>query len=36
MKKIGMTKVGEFIHPKIEGNHSLNPHVLYKIERNLK
>ena len=36
MKKIGMTKVGEFIHPKIEGNHLLNPHVLYKIERNLK
>lgn len=34
MKKIGMTKVGEFIHPKVDADHALNPHVLYKIERN--
>ena len=36
MKKIGMTKVKEFVHPKIDANHVLNPHVLYKIERDIK
>lgn len=31
MQKIGMTKIGEFIHPKIDADHRLNPHVLYKL-----
>jgi RimJ/RimL family protein N-acetyltransferase len=33
MKKIGMTKIGEFDHPKIEPGHSLSRHVLYLAER---
>ncbi|MEO0895782.1 MAG: GNAT family N-acetyltransferase [Bacteroidota bacterium] len=33
MEKIGMKKVGEFIHPKIGPDHPLNPHVLYKISK---
>lgn len=33
MKKIGMRKVGEFDHPKIEAGHRLRKHVLYKIEK---
>jgi len=32
MQKIGMTKVGEFDHPKIEKGHRLERHVLYKIK----
>lgn len=36
MNKIGMTKVGEFIHPRIDVNHNLNPHVLYKIEKEIR
>ena len=31
MQKIGMTKVGEFDHPKIEKGHILERHLLYKI-----
>ncbi len=30
MQKIGMVKVGEFDHPKIEIDHPLQQHVLYK------
>jgi ribosomal-protein-alanine N-acetyltransferase len=32
MIKIGMTKEGEFDHPKVDTSHPLNLHVLYKIE----
>ena len=32
MQKIGMKKVDEFEHPKVEEGHKLRPHVLYKIE----
>ncbi len=32
MQKIGMTKVGEFDHPKLPKDSSLLTHVLYKIE----
>lgn len=31
MKKIGMTKVGEFNHPKLSSGHHLEKHVLYEI-----
>ena len=31
MKKIGMEKVREFDHPKIDRNHTLSRHVLYQI-----
>lgn len=31
MQKIGMTRIGEFDHPKIEAGHPLRRHVLYKI-----
>lgn len=30
MQKIGMIKIGEFQHPKIENDHPLKTHVLYK------
>ncbi|WP_238323716.1 GNAT family N-acetyltransferase [Planococcus donghaensis] len=33
MKRIGMTKVGEFDHPKLEKNSPLERHVLYRIKR---
>lgn len=33
MQRIGMTKVGEFDHPKIEKGHRLQKHVLYKISK---
>lgn len=33
MQKIGMSKVGEFDHPKIEKGHILEKHILYKISR---
>ena len=32
MQKIGMKKIGEFDHPKIEKGYWLERHVLYKIE----
>lgn len=32
MKRIGMTKIKEFDHPNIEGDHRLRRHVLYKIK----
>jgi ribosomal-protein-alanine N-acetyltransferase len=32
MQKIGMKKIAEFEHPKIESGSSLKMHVLYKIE----
>ena len=32
MQKIGMSKIGEFDHPKIEKGHRLERHVLYKID----
>ena len=32
MQKIGMTKVGEFDHPKLSKDSPLVPHVLYKVE----
>lgn len=31
MKKLGMTKQGEFMHPLLEPSHALARHVLYKI-----
>lgn len=31
MKKLGMTKVGEFNHPKLTSGHHLEKHVLYEI-----
>ncbi len=31
MEKIGMEYVGDFLHPKIDKNHRLCKHVLYKI-----
>ena len=33
MKRIGLKKIGEFKHPKVEENSPLKPHVLYKIEK---
>lgn len=30
MQKIGMEKVGEFLHPKVPDRHPLREHVLYK------
>ncbi|EIM05237.1 hypothetical protein A1A1_17240 [Planococcus antarcticus DSM 14505] len=33
MKRVGMTKVGEFEHPKLEADSLLKRHTLYKIER---
>ena len=33
MQRIGMTKAGEFEHPKIEKGHRLQKHVLYKISK---
>ncbi len=33
MKKIGMTKVGEFQHPKVPEGNQLKPHVLYRISK---
>lgn len=35
MQKIGMTKNGEFHHPKLEKNSLLKEHVVYKVERNI-
>ncbi len=32
MQKIGMQKIGEFDHPKVEDGHRLKRHVLYKVE----
>ena len=32
MERIGMTKVGEFDHPKLDEDDPLRPHVLYRIE----
>lgn len=32
MRKIGMRKEGEFLHPSIPVGHSLRPHVLYRID----
>jgi [ribosomal protein S5]-alanine N-acetyltransferase len=31
MRKLGMTRAGEFEHPMIEPGHVLRPHVVYKI-----
>ena len=33
MERIGMTKTGEFDHPKIEDNHPLKRHVLYRLDK---
>ena len=33
MQRIGMTKLGEFDHPRLEPGHPLRPHVLYGIEK---
>ena len=33
MKKIGLKKVGEFKHPRVEDSSLLKPHVLYKIDK---
>lgn len=33
MKRIGMTKIGEFEHPKLDRDSPLKTHVLYKIKR---
>lgn len=33
MQKIGMKKVGEFAHPKVEVGHVLPQHVLYRISK---
>ena len=33
MQKIGMQKIGEFEHPRLEKGHHLRPHVLYKTEQ---
>jgi len=32
MKKIGMQKIGEFVHPNMAANHDLQPMVVYKVE----
>ena len=32
MKKIGMLKIGEFDHPKLEKGHWLERHVLYRVD----
>lgn len=33
MNKIGLEKVGRFLHPRVEEGSSLKPHVLYKIDK---
>jgi ribosomal-protein-alanine N-acetyltransferase len=33
MKKIGMKKIGEFKHPRVEEGSPLKPHILYKIDK---
>lgn len=33
MRRIGMEKIGEFDHPKIEKGHYIERHVLYRIDR---
>ena len=33
MKKIGLKKIGEFSHPRVEEDSFLKPHVLYKIDK---
>lgn len=33
MKKIGLKKIGEFEHPRVEDRSPLKPHVLYKIDK---
>jgi ribosomal-protein-alanine N-acetyltransferase len=33
MQKIGMEKIGEFDHPKLEDNDPLKPHVVYQISK---
>lgn len=33
MEKIGLKKVGQFMHPRVEDDSPLKPHVLYKIEK---
>lgn len=33
MKKIGLKKIGEFPHPRLEETSELRPHVLYKIDK---
>lgn len=33
MKRLGMMKIGEFEHPKLDKDSSLKTHVLYKIDR---
>ena len=33
MRRIGMTKVGRFDHPRIPAGHPLRPHVLYRVGR---
>ncbi len=33
MQKIGMSRIGEFEHPRVEVGHVLRPHVLYCVER---
>lgn len=35
MKKIGMVQVDSFEHPRIETNHPLRPHVLFKIDKSM-
>ena len=35
MQKIGMTKIGEFAHPRVSESSPLRPHVLYKISSSL-
>ena len=35
MKRIGMTQVGTFAHPKLESDHPLSKHLLYQIEKPL-
>ena len=33
MQRIGMTRLGDFAHPRLEPGHPLRLHVLYKIEK---
>jgi len=33
MKKIGLIKQKSFLHPNIDDNNPLKPHVLYKIDK---
>lgn len=35
MKRIGMVKTGTFSHPKIDKDHILNEHVIYKLDKNI-